>query len=353
MSTYDDPKAFFERLKVELARYLVSLDDFEMQKEIGIGGYGRVFLARQKSNGKQVAIKEWIIENLTGRKLLYFCREIEIFSKNDHPFLLPFIGFTATPPYSIITEYMQNGSLHSMISDKKQNTVFSPDQKNMIAIGIAGGMARLHEQNIIHRDLKSQNVLMDDNLLPKVCDFGVSRILEDYDNALITQKVGTPAWMAPEFFGQMEYTNKVDVYSYALILWELETGKAPFRGLRPPQIMEIVYNRHERPPMPPLASHSIKKLMQLCWSQKPSDRPSFATIYEWFATGKVSFRDASPDSVKRVVQAIDQWKSQQPAQFKSQNVANMNIPSLFMKNNTTQIIEYTNNLDKDSCMKFY
>ncbi|KAK8882697.1 hypothetical protein M9Y10_045339 [Tritrichomonas musculus] len=351
MSTSDDPKAFFEQLKVDLAKYLLSLDDFEIQKEIGIGGYGRVFLARQKDNNKQVAIKEWIIENLTGRKLLYFCREIQIFSKNDHPFLLPFIGFTATPPYSIITEYMQNGSLHSVLRDNPQS-FFSPDQKNMIAMGIAAGMSRLHEQNIIHRDLKSQNVLMDENLLPKVCDFGVSRIMASYENEPVTQKVGTPAWMAPEFFGPSEYSNKVDVYSYALILWELETGKTPFRGLRPPQIMDIVYNRHERPPIPPQTSHSLKKLIQLCWSQKPSDRPSFATIFEWFAIGKVTFLNAKPESAQRIVHILDQWESQQPTESKAPPVV-PNIPELFLNKDTANLIEYTKNLNKDNCTEFF
>ena len=345
----EDPKAYFERLKKQLLRFTVTLDEFRIRKEIGVGGFGRVYLAKRKSDGKEVAIKEWIIEQLTGRKLLYFCREIEIFSKNDHPFLLPFIGFTATPPYSIITEFMPNGSLHDLIMKNS----LTPSQKNAIATAIAAGMARLHEQNIIHRDLKPMNVLMDQNFFPKICDFGVSRILEDFESSMITHKIGTPAWMAPELFGSSDYTNKADVYSYAIILWQMETGKLPFRGMNPAKIMETIYAKQERPPLPPLASLSIKKLIQLCWSQEPSDRPSFATIYEWFASGRVMFKEAQFDQTKKIVEIVNEWKAKQlPVQPVHQNLS-LDVQKLFLSNNQLEIMKFTSTLNGKNCKLFY
>jgi serine/threonine protein kinase len=144
-------------------------------------------------------------------------------------YLVPFVGFTVHPPYFIITEFMANGSLdHHIRRPKAANAPFvcplTPTQRTKIAIVIAHGVRRLHEPGIMHRDLKPGNILLDDNLESRVCDFGISRFKGKGDTEM-TRKIGTPSFMAPEQDLEQTYDNKVDVYAYSLILYEMSEFK--------------------------------------------------------------------------------------------------------------------------------
>ena len=144
-----------------------------------------------------------------------------------------FIAACKKPPvYCIITEYMSQGTLR-MYLNKKDPYSLSPETILTLALDISRGMEYLHAQGVIHRDLKSQNLLLNDEMRVKVADFGTS-CLETKCQATKGNK-GTYRWMAPEMTKEKPYTRKVDVYSFGIVLWELTTCLLPFQGMTPVQ----------------------------------------------------------------------------------------------------------------------
>ena len=142
-------------------------------------------------------------------------------------------------------------------------------------------MAHLYSQGVEHRDLKALNVLLTSNLRGKVTDFGLSKC-DDLRTTQTTQggggAAGTSAFMAPELLEDNIFTEKSDVYSYAIVLWEIWSRQVPWRGLRPVQIMRKVVDKRERPPVPAGMPAELRELMVRSWVHQPADRPDFAEI---------------------------------------------------------------------------
>lgn len=291
------------KILAPLEEYLIKLEDFTMEKRIGKGGYGEVWLATHNHTGQKCAVKKLFLEELEGPHLNFFVREVTILASCHDFFLLPFMGFTDTAPFTIVTEFISNGSLFEALQHKHGAPKLSSSHKTLIAIGIAHGMIELHRQNIIHRDLKSLNILLDDRLLPKICDFGISRFGNQGDEQM-TKEIGTPHWMAPEIFESNHYTEKVDVYAYGMILWEMLTDSVPFRGRSAIQVATAVVTKNERPAIPSSCPGSLRKLIQLCWDRDPDKRPSFKQIYNTFCDRKVMYRDTDPRSINAILTLI-------------------------------------------------
>ena len=147
---------------------------------------------------------------------------------------LQFIAACKKPPvYCIITEYMSQGTLR-MYLNKKEPYSLSTETILRLALDISRGMEYLHSQGVIHRDLKSNNLLLNDEMRVKVADFGTSCL--ETDQCWETKaNMGTYRWMAPEMIKEKPYTKKVDVYSFGIVLWELTTALLPFQGMTPVQ----------------------------------------------------------------------------------------------------------------------
>uniref|UniRef100_A0A453SI11 non-specific serine/threonine protein kinase n=1 Tax=Aegilops tauschii subsp. strangulata TaxID=200361 RepID=A0A453SI11_AEGTS len=163
-----------------------------------------------------------------------FNSEVAFLSRLYHPNIVQqFIAACKKPPvYCIITEYMSQGTLR-MYLNKKDPYSLSPETILKLALDISRGMEYLHAQGVMHRDLKSQNLLLNDEMRVKVADFGTS-CLETRCQATKGNK-GTYRWMAPEMIKEKPYTRKVDVYSFGIVLWELTTCLLPFQGMTPVQ----------------------------------------------------------------------------------------------------------------------
>lgn len=275
---------------------LASKDHYEYGRELGRGGFGVVYCASDKDCGWLLAVKELLKTSLEPRELELYKREIEILLKCDDPCLLKIHGFSISTPLIIVTEYMNGSSLWDLL--KKNLHRLSDSQKTNIALGIAHGMRYLHRHGVIHRDLKSPNVLLDNNLRPKVADFGLGRLAETVvAGAPPTGAVGTPQWMAPELLENQPYGFPVDVYAYGMVLFELLTGELPFAGLQQVDIVRAVGNG-ERPSIPEkYRSEAIVQLIEECWRQNPEDRPTFKEIYQQFDKGLVSFPESDPRAV--------------------------------------------------------
>jgi serine/threonine protein kinase len=147
-----------------------------------------------------------------------------------------------------------------------------------VAEGAARGMNYLHCGNpaVLHRDLKSANILLDDSYNPKVCDFGLSRI-KAHENSM-TANCGTVQWMAPEILANEPYAEPADVYSYGIILWELLTRECPYEGMSSIQAAMAVLNQNCRPEIPNWCPTVFADLVRQCIEKDPSNRPTFAAI---------------------------------------------------------------------------
>ncbi len=134
-------------------------------------------------------------------------------------------------------------------------------------------MHYLHSCNppVLHRDLKSLNLLLDESSRVKLADFGWTKGLDNY----MTGKIGTYQWMAPEVIASQKYSEKADVFSYGIILWEIASREPPFKHLSGLQVSLEVLNNDLRPPIPKKTPEPFAKLMRKCWDREPSKRPSF------------------------------------------------------------------------------
>jgi len=147
---------------------------------------------------------------------------------------------------------------------------------HIMAFSVARSMDYLHSCNLIHRDLKSLNLLVNQHFEIKICDFGLSRVIDR--NQPMTANIGTVCWVAPEIFSNKKlYTEKADVYSYGVILWELLVRKMPFEDEEAFTIPLLVA-KGKRPKMPKEVPKGWDKLIKNCWHQKPAKRPSFSEI---------------------------------------------------------------------------
>ncbi|GFQ03187.1 serine/threonine-protein kinase ht1 [Phtheirospermum japonicum] len=235
--------------------------------------------------GTQVAVKIFWEGTADEDKVRAFRDELSLLQKIRHPNVVQFLGaVTQSSPMMIVTEYLPKGDLHEYL---KRKGALKPTKALRFAMDIARGMNYLHEhkpESIIHRDLEPSNILRDDSGHLKVADFGVSKLLivansVKEDRPIINQDTAC-RYVAPEVFRNEEYDTKVDVFSFALILQELIEGRPPFPTKLDHEVPKS-YVANERPPFrAPTKSyaHGLRELIEGCWSENPSHRPTFKQI---------------------------------------------------------------------------
>ncbi|XP_020878782.1 serine/threonine-protein kinase HT1 isoform X2 [Arabidopsis lyrata subsp. lyrata] len=213
-----------------------------------------------------------------------FIREVNMMSRVQHDNLVKFIGACKDPLMVIVTELLPGMSL------RKYLTSIRPHMLHLrIALSFALDIARaldcLHANGIIHRDLKPDNLLLTENHKSvKLADFGLAR--EETVTEMMTAETGTYRWMAPELYSTVtlrqgekkHYNNKVDVYSFGIVLWELLTNRMPFEGMSNLQAAYAAAFKQQRPGMPEGISPSLAFIVQSCWVEDPNMRPSFSQI---------------------------------------------------------------------------
>lgn len=293
-----------EDLESDFPDLVVNENQFTFGEVIGKGGFGEVYKAYDNKSKLNCAYKKIFRERLEGHRMKRYIGEIKTMASCDNMFLVPLVGFTADVPYCIVTEFMPHGSLDKYIRKKHPEDIcpLSGSQLTSIAIGIAHGMMHLHEKGIIHRDLKAANIVLDKKFFPRICDFGIARFGDDGG---MTQKIGTPNYMAPELIASNLYDNKVDVYAYAMILYEMSEGIRAFKGLKLKEIFNCVVNNEQRPEFSKRTPLSLQKLISRCWSQDPEERPSFEEIFELFKSNdKLAFPNSKSKEIKKFFKLI-------------------------------------------------
>ncbi|KAL6006968.1 Serine/threonine-protein kinase ht1 [Asimina triloba] len=199
-----------------------------------------------------------------------FTSEVALLFRLKHPNIL-----TKPPVFCIITEYLAGGSLRQFLHRQEPYSL-SHDLVLKLALDIARGLHYLHSQGVLHRDLKSENLLLGDDMCVKVADFGISCLESQCGSGRgIT---GTYRWMAPEMIKEKNHSRKVDVYSFGIVLWELLTALTPFHDMTPEQAAFAVSQKNARPPLPANCPPAFSHLMNKCWSTNPDKRPQFEEI---------------------------------------------------------------------------
>ena len=189
------------------------------------------------------------------------------------------------------------------------NDIKWDDTKKLIYFyGIASGMAYLHSHNIIHRNLKPGNILLDEHLYPKISGFDISKEIGKKTFSINMNMIGTPAYLAPEIYMNKEYSKSSDVYSFGLIIYEILSGEKPFTNVISPKgIKQIILDEESRPQIPETICESYRNLIERCWSQKPELRPTFETIVDELRTNP-SFitQDVDEDEYRKYIKYIDE-----------------------------------------------
>lgn len=268
-------------------------DDLEEIRELGSGTYGAVYHGKWK--GSDVAIKRIKASCFAGRPsererlIADFWKEALILSSLHHPNVVSFYGIVRDGPdgsLATVTEFMVNGSLKQFLQ-KKDRTI-DRRKRLIIAMDASFGMEYLHGKNIVHFDLKCENLLvnMRDPHRPicKIGDLGLSKVKQ---HTLVSGGVrGTLPWMAPELLSGKSHmvTEKIDVYSFGIVMWELLTGDEPYGDMHCASIIGGIVNNSLRPTIPTWCDPEWKALMGSCWSADPAERPSFSEISQKLRT---------------------------------------------------------------------
>ncbi|GAA0153356.1 non-receptor serine/threonine protein kinase [Lithospermum erythrorhizon] len=266
---------------------IIDNDDLEELRELGAGTFGTVY--HGKWRGTDVAIKRIKKSCFAGRSseqermTIEFWREAEILSKLHHPNVVAFYGVVQDGPggtMATVAEFMVDGSLRHVLLRKDRH--LDRRKRIIIAMDAAFGMEYLHSKSIVHFDLKCDNLLVNlkDPSRPicKVGDFGLSKVRR---NTLVSGGVrGTLPWMAPELLngGSNKVSEKVDVFSFGIVLWEILTGEEPYANMHYGAIIGGIVNNTLRPTIPSYCDAEWRKLMEQCWAPNPSVRPSFTEI---------------------------------------------------------------------------
>uniref|UniRef100_J3MJZ9 Protein kinase domain-containing protein n=1 Tax=Oryza brachyantha TaxID=4533 RepID=J3MJZ9_ORYBR len=172
---------------------------------------------------------------------------------------------------------MPGGTLSAYLHGREHYSL-PPETVVRLALDVARGMECLHAEGVVHRDLKSQNLLLDGGGRVKVADLGSSCLVATGGAEKRTSPTGTYRWMAPEMIRGRRCSRKVDVYSFGVVLWELTTCLLPFQDLNPMQAAYAVVDRNARPPLSPWCPSAINALIEKCWSDKPVRRPEFSLV---------------------------------------------------------------------------
>ncbi|XP_047152778.1 LEAF RUST 10 DISEASE-RESISTANCE LOCUS RECEPTOR-LIKE PROTEIN KINASE-like 2.8, partial [Vigna umbellata] len=224
-----------EPLQFNLATLKAATNNFSDENRIGKGGFGEVYKGIL-FDGQHVAVKRLSKNSTQGAK--EFKNEVSVIAKLQHRNLVTLVGFCLEEQTKIlIYEYVPNKSLDYFLFDSQRSKLLSWTKRYDIIRGIARGIFYLHELSrlkVIHRDLKPSNVLLDENMIPKISDFGLARIVEINQDQVSTDKiVGTFGYMSPEYVMFGKFSEKSDIFSFGVMVLEIVTGEKNLSSHKP------------------------------------------------------------------------------------------------------------------------
>ncbi|OTA89998.1 hypothetical protein M434DRAFT_33993 [Hypoxylon sp. CO27-5] len=283
------------------------LRDYRLGECLGKGAFGSVYKAIHWGTGEAVAVKQIKLVNLPKSELRMIEAEIDLLKNLNHDNIVKYIGFVkSTDCLNIILEYCENGSLHSIC---KAYGKFPENLVGVYMTQVLQGLQYLHDQGVIHRDIKGANILTTKDGKVKLADFGVSTsTLAGPDKE--AQVVGTPYWMAPEIIELSGATPASDIWSLGCTVIELLSGKPPYYHLQAmPALFAIVNDDH--PPLPEGVSSAARDFLIQCFQKDPNLRVSARKLlkHNWIVGCRRSDAPVAkaPGNFSQAVEEVKQW----------------------------------------------
>ncbi|KAH1556963.1 hypothetical protein KXV92_001718 [Aspergillus fumigatus] len=300
-----DEKSGEGRVVKSSAKDVAELKDYQLGDCLGRGAFGSVYRALNWNTGETVAVKQIKLADLPKSELRVIMLEIDLLKNLDHPNIVKYHGFVkSAETLNIILEYCENGSLHSISKN------FGRFPENLVGLymsQVLHGLLYLHEQGVIHRDIKGANILTTKEGLVKLADFGVASRTTGLSESSV---VGTPYWMAPEVIELSGATTASDIWSLGCTVIELLEGKPPYYNLQPmPALFRIVNDDH--PPLPQGASPAVKDFLMQCFQKDPNLRVSARKLlkHPWIVNARRSDSVVPKKSTEyeEAVRSVQEW----------------------------------------------
>ncbi|KAL4763223.1 serine/threonine-protein kinase [Aspergillus foveolatus] len=300
-----DDKAKDDRMGKTSAKDVAELKDYQLGDCLGRGAFGSVYRALNWNTGETVAVKQIKLADLPKSELRVIMLEIDLLKNLDHPNIVKYQGFVkSAETLNIILEYCENGSLHSIAKN------FGRFPETLVGVymsQVLHGLLYLHDQGVIHRDIKGANILTTKEGLVKLADFGVASRTTGLSESSV---VGTPYWMAPEVIELSGATTASDIWSLGCTVIELLEGKPPYYNLQPmPALFRIVNDDH--PPLPQGASPAVKDFLMQCFQKDPNLRVSARKLlkHPWIVNARRSDSVVPKKSTEyeEAVKSVQEW----------------------------------------------
>ncbi|KAM9674789.1 serine/threonine-protein kinase Nek5 isoform 2-T2 [Dama dama] len=256
---------------------LETMDQYDVIKAIGEGAFGKVYLAKRKSDSEHCVIKEINFEKMPIQEKEASKKEVILLAKMKHPNVVTFFSsFQENNRLFIVMEYCDGGDLMKRIR-RQRGVLFSEDQILNWFVQISLGLKHIHDRKVLHRDIKTQNIFLSKNgMVAKLGDFGIARVLNN-TMELARTCVGTPYYLSPEICQNKPYNNKTDIWSLGCVLYELCTLRHPFEANNLQQLVLKICQAHV-PPISSRFSHDLQFLISQLFEVSPRDRPSINSI---------------------------------------------------------------------------
>ncbi|KAH0613167.1 uncharacterized protein H6S33_009547 [Morchella sextelata] len=302
------------------------LADYTLGDCLGKGAFGSVYRALNWGTGETVAVKQVRLADLPKSELRVIMLEIDLLKNLNHPNIVQYHGFVkTTDSLYIILEYCENGSLHSICKN------FGKFPENLVGLymtQVLHGLLYLHDQGVIHRDIKGANILTTKEGLVKLADFGVATRTTGLSDSSV---VGTPYWMAPEVIELAGATTSSDIWSVGCTVVELLDGKPPYHKLASMQALFRIVN-DDHPPLPEGASPAVRDFLMQCFQKDPNLRVSARKLlkHPWIVNAKRSDSVVRTPTTKydEAVKSVQQWN----AALQSPNAPKTTRPSVLSPN---------------------
>jgi MAP/microtubule affinity-regulating kinase len=294
-----------------LAERVIDWSQYTKGKLCGKGASSAVYQYVHIPTGKHVAVKRMGKAVRDPHTQLMFIRELSILLTLQHPTILPLVGFSLPDkpggPFHIVTEFMPRGSLSEI--ESQEGELYDDTQKSIIAFGVAAGMKYVHSMHVCHRDLKAENIFLDENLEPKIADFGMSKFIDP--GLQNSGTMGTPFYMAPELFDiRSQPSYPLDVFAYAVVLLSMLTSGRLVMGNSNPSNIQLYMRevcRGKRLSIPESAPGPLRELIDICWANMPEDRLTFEQIVDDLASKDGLFPGTDKDRYNRYKRKILDW----------------------------------------------
>ena len=263
-------------------RHVLQTDQIQLGNLVGSGGFAKVFACQL--DGQPAVCKMIPAEKINDEMTYLLTNECTIWSKLAHRNIVSFYGMaSASESVWLVCEWMPDGSLLELHQKLRKAKAPPPSDLGLLTklSQVADGMSYLHamEPPVLHRDLKSANILLSEGVERlAIADFGLARYCAGHGNKM-TAETGSYRWMAPEVIRHEQYDERCDVYSFAILSWEMITYRIPFDQLMPVEAAFAVAKEGSRPSIPSyFTNQSITDMIGACWAQEPHQRPSFAKL---------------------------------------------------------------------------